>query len=107
MKIVDACGAFLTHAIVREAIKGLPKHAVARLHVCQEMMWENSGIVVTSIVSAPHSSGPDFFKHFPKPTLGGHVIVLDLWFPLDRIRFEVDGEPVVGIVNLHVPEEAQ
>jgi hypothetical protein len=96
MKIIDAHGVMLNSDLLREALKDLPENAIARMHIAQEVGLEQIGITVCHAPS--NGSEP------PRPTMAGHVLLIDTWILRDRIRFEVDGEPVGGIVHLAIPE---
>lgn len=102
MRIIDAMGQSINPELVRQTIKQLPPRTIARMHPTQKHMWESIGIAVSDVVVAEGHALD--FDRIPPATMCSYTIELDLWFPQDRIRFEFDGRPIAGIINLAVPK---
>lgn len=101
MRLIDACNSFVSPEAIRKAVKDLPRHAVARMGIEQQMRWEGMGIAVSSTVQTTISA--DYMPLRPS-TIAGHALIVDLDMRPDVIRFEVDGEVLSRIVHLRVPE---
>jgi hypothetical protein len=107
MKIIDACGQAATPELLRSALKEVAPSVelTARMHPSQCAMIESFGIAVstTDIALGRKWEEAGFPITRTVRTCAGRPIIEDAWMPEDRIRFEHEGVPVIGIVNVAVP----
>lgn len=92
MEVIDLCGGYISLVHIRNALKCTPDNTIIRMHPAMAVEVENLGLTVSGILNC---------ETLPtEKSLGRRPIILDAWFPEDKIRFELGYIPVFAIVNI-------